>query len=82
MVYRPRQNATAINFRMGSGGRLTSRRCHEITWPFCVHRWSNLKSPSSGSCRGTETRRSAASRARDHLRTPPTSAAFCGAHCR
>ncbi|NKK01542.1 hypothetical protein GFL80_15845 [Rhizobium leguminosarum bv. viciae] len=33
MMYRLRQDATAINSRMGSGGRLTSRRCHEITWP-------------------------------------------------
>ena len=29
-----RQNATAVIFRTGSGGRLTSRRCHEDTWPF------------------------------------------------
>ncbi|RUM07054.1 hypothetical protein EFB14_30490 [Rhizobium fabae] len=36
MIYRPRQDATAINLRMGSGDRLTSRRCHEITWPFCL----------------------------------------------
>ncbi|EJC66460.1 hypothetical protein Rleg5DRAFT_2176 [Rhizobium leguminosarum bv. viciae WSM1455] len=33
MIYRQQQDATAINLRMGSGGRLTSRRCHEITWP-------------------------------------------------
>jgi hypothetical protein len=33
MMYRQQQDATAINLRMGSGGRLTSRRCHEITWP-------------------------------------------------
>jgi len=33
MIYRLQQDATAINLRMGSGGRLTSRRCHEITWP-------------------------------------------------
>jgi hypothetical protein len=29
-----RQNATAVIFRTGSGGRLTSRCCHEDTWPF------------------------------------------------
>ncbi|NKQ87677.1 hypothetical protein ELH92_11005 [Rhizobium ruizarguesonis] len=33
MIYRLQQDATAINLRMGSGGRLTSGRCHEITWP-------------------------------------------------
>lgn len=42
MIYRQQQDATAINLRMGSGGRLTSRRCHEITWPSCGRRARSL----------------------------------------
>jgi hypothetical protein len=29
-------NAIAVIYRTGSGGRLTSRCCHEITWPFLL----------------------------------------------